>query len=619
MSDKKIVNRRQFLKAAALTGAGALLAACAPPSAPAAPAAPAQPAAPAEQAPAAEATKVPEAAAPKMEKTGEFHGAFPYQVPPTGHWNSFVPDGIPNGISIYWDLLEMPLARYRWAEGEYVPLMAKEWKFDGDNFVVMLREGAKWSDGNPFTAKDVVATFNMGRLFNFTLFNYVDDVRAKDDLTVEFHMNKPSTLVRRLALVTPIRSAATYGPIADKVAALVKEGKGKDSDEWKALLKEATEFRPEKLIVSGPYNIDPASITDASLTMNLNPTSWAAEKVNFAKIVLYNGETPVVTPLVLSGDIDYATHGFPPATEKEFVSQGIRIIRAPTYSGPAIYFNHDVYPLGLKEVRQAIAYSVKRDENGKVSLGDSGVPHKYMVGISDNLIPNWIEADALAQMNTYDYNPQKAEELLTGIGFKKGDDGVWVDDKGKKLEFELTVPAEFADWSAAAENLANQLNQAGFKITVRGVQFQQHAKDIPAGNFVMAIRGWGAGNPHPSFSWITPLFNANYVASTTGKGMNFPMKQKVGDQEVDLEQLITDSALGLDESAQKAAVTEVAKVFNELLPIVPLWERYGNNPALNVRVEGFPPDGDPIYKNAVYGDNFVVMMILDGTLRPKSG
>jgi peptide/nickel transport system substrate-binding protein len=615
MSDKKIVNRRQFLKGAMLTGAGALLAACAPPAAPPAPAAPAQPAAPAEQAPAAEA---PKPAAPTMEKTGEFHGAFPYQVPPTGHWNSFVPDGIPNGIAIYQDLLEMPLARYKWAEGDYVPLMAKEWKFDGDNFVVTLREGAKWSDGNPFSSKDVVATFNIGRLFNFTVFNYVDDVRAKDDLTVEFHMSKPSTLVRRLVLVTPIRSAATYGAIADKVAALVKDGKGKDSDEWKALLKEATEFRPETLIVSGPYNIDPASITDASLQMNLNPTSWAAEKVNFAKIVLYNGETPVVTPLVLSGDIDYATHGFPPATEKEFVSQGIRIIRAPTYGGPAIYFNHDVYPLGLKEVRQAMAYSVKRDENGTVSLGASGVAHKYMIGISDNLVPNWIEPGALSQMNTYDYNPQKAEELLTGIGFKKGDDGVWVDDKGKKLEFELIVPAEFADWSAAAENLANQLNVAGFKITVRGVQFQQHGKDIPAGNFVMAISGWGAGNPHPSFSWITPLFTRNYVESTTGKGMNFPMKQKIGDKEVDLQELIVNSALGLDESAQKAAVTEVAKVFNELLPIVPLWERYGNNPALNVRVEGFPPDGDPIYKNAVYGDNFVVMMILDGTLRPKS-
>ena len=55
-----------------------------------------------------------------------------------------------------------------------------------------------------------------------------------------------------------------------------------------------------------------------------------------------------------------------------------------------------------------------------------------------------------------------------------------------------------------------------------------------------------------------------------------------------------------------------------MLPIVPLWERYGNNPALDKRVIGYPAEGDPIYKNAVYGDNFVVMMILDGTLKPKA-
>jgi peptide/nickel transport system substrate-binding protein len=348
------------------------------------------------------------------------------------------------------------------------------------------------------------------------------------------------------------------------------------------------------------------------------PTSWATDQVNFGKVLLYNGETPAVTPLVLSGDIDYATHGFPPATEQEYIAQGIRIIRAPTYGGPAIYFNHDTYPLGKAEVRQAMAYSVKRDENGTVSLGDSGVAHKNMTGLSDNLVPTWIDEAALSKFNTYDYDPAKAEALLTGIGFTKGADGVWVDDQGKALEFEMQVPAEFADWSAAAENLAQQLNNNGFKISVRPVPFQDAGKARLAGDYVMAIGGWGAGNPHPSFSYTTPLFTYNYVESTTGKGMNFPMKQIVGGQEVDLQELIVNSALGLDEAAQKAAVTTVAQAFNELLPIVPLWERYGNNPALDVRVTGYPADGDPIYKNAVYGDNFVVMMLLDGTLKPKA-
>jgi peptide/nickel transport system substrate-binding protein len=551
---------------------------------------------------------------------GEFHGAFPYQVPPTGHWNSFVTNGIPNGIAIYWDLLEMPFARYNWASATWTYYMAEKAEVNtADNTVVVsLRKGANWSDGKPFTAKDVVATFDVGRLFNWPVFNYVDTVTAKDDSTVVFHMATPSSVVLRFILTQHVCSAATYGALADKVGALLQAGKTKDSEEWKALVQEATNYRPDKLIVSGPYNVDPTSITEAQLTMNAVPTAWLANTVKFSKIILYNGETPVVTPLVLAGDVDYATHGFPPATEKAFIEQGIRILRPPIYTGPALFFNNDVYPLDKKEVRQAMTYVIKRDENGTVSLGDSGKAVKYMAGFSDSLVPNWIPAADVAALNTYAYDETKATDLLTGIGFKKGSDGVWVDDKGKPLAFELLVPAEFADWSAAAENAAQQLNKFGFKITVRGIQFQQEVTEVRSGKFQIAIRSWGAANPHPYFSYVNDLYIDNYVQSTEGKGQNFPMMQKLADgTEVDLQQLINSSVDGLDENAQKAKIGTVAKVFNDLLPIVPLWERYGNNVALDTRVGGWPPDGDPRYQNAVYGDNFVVMMILDGTLYAK--
>ncbi|MDQ1300275.1 MAG: peptide/nickel transport system substrate-binding protein, partial [Chloroflexota bacterium] len=134
-----------------------VLSACAPAPAPApAPAAPAK----------AEPTKAPEAPkaaeptkAPAPKAAAEYHGAFPYSVPPKGHLNSFVTDGIPNGLSIYFDLLNLPGARYYWAENKWMPLAAEKWSLQPpDKFVLNLRKGIKWSDGKDFTAKDVVAT-----------------------------------------------------------------------------------------------------------------------------------------------------------------------------------------------------------------------------------------------------------------------------------------------------------------------------------------------------------------------------------------------------------------------------------------------------------------------------
>jgi peptide/nickel transport system substrate-binding protein len=194
---------------------------------------------------------------------------------------------------------------------------------------------------------------------------------------------------------------------------------------------------------------------------------------------------------------------------------------------------------------------------------------------------------------------------------------VWAGPNGP-LEFELTAPADFADWSAAAENLATQLTDFGIKTTFRGVEHVQHNEDVQQGKYTIAIRGWGAGNPHPFFSYEASLLTYNAPVSP-GPGMSFPFKQKVDGKDVDLNDLLTKTAEGMDESAQKAPITELAIDFNKLLPIVPLWERYGNNASLEgVRVDKFPPDDDPIWKNPVYADNPVVVLLLEGKLQPKA-
>jgi peptide/nickel transport system substrate-binding protein len=69
--------------------------------------------------------------------------------------------------------------------------------------------------------------------------------------------------------------------------------------------------------------------------------------------------------------------------------------------------------------------------------------------------------------------------------------------------------------------------------------------------------------------------------------------------------------------AHKTAITQLAVAFNELLPIIPLWERIGNNPVLDGRrVTGWLPPDDPIYRNSHENDSFAILQLLDGTLKP---
>jgi len=521
---------------------------------------------------------------------------------------------------------------YMWADGSWVPLAGESWEWTDDTtLTVHLIQGAQWSDGSSFTSQDVVDTFAISRLLSQTVWNFISDVQAVDESTVNFILNEPSTTVpRRVLRDVRIRASSVYGDFAGRVQELVAAGKTNEDDEWKNLVQEFNEFRPEQMVVLGPYQIDPASITESQMVLNKVDTSYWADTVKFDRLVNYNGETPVVTPLVLSGDVDYATHGFPPATEREFIAQGYRIIRPPIYSGPALYVNFQVHPFEMKEVRQAMAYAINKEENGFISLADSAKVQECMCGFSDNLVPLWLSDEVQSQLNSYTYDVDAAEALLTDIGFTRDTDGVWIDDQGTRMEFTLTAPAEYADWSAAAENAAEQLTNFGIKTEFRGVNFQQHPIDVNEGNFQLAIRGWGAGNPHPQFSYQADLTTHNAYFSGVGTeagggaagsidnpGMYFDFNvstESVGD--VNMGDLMQAAGVGGDEEAQKETLGTLALAYNEILPQIPLWERYGNNPVPSRFAAGWLPEGDPIYKNSPYADSFVVLQILDGTLHP---
>ncbi len=554
------------------------------------------------------------AVAPAMAQGETLNVAWPYQVPPTGHFNTFASGGITLGQ--YMDLHEPPLAVLMWATGDYMGMVAEEFGWDADgNYVIKMVEGKSWSDGSAMTADDLMATFNIFRLRGDAVWANMTGIEKVDDYTVKFHMESPSSLAERIILTTNLRAASVFGDIADRAAAM-----NPGDDGWDGLLQELTEFRPESPVSGGPYTILPDTISEANLMLELNPGGFAGDMQQFDMVRMWNGETEVVTPLVANEELHYITHGIPPTTEEDFANRGIDIVRSGMNNGPGLYVNHAVYPLNLVEVRQAIAHAIDRVQNGVVSLGDSGVAVEYMSGMSDGLSEAWLSDDTLDGLNTYDYDAMKAEELLMSVGFSRGDDGMWMDDNGDALAFELTFPQEYADWSAAAENATAQLNDFGFDISARGVQFQQHPQDIYSSNFEMAIRNWGLGDPIPGRSYLQAYNRYNGQGQMAGEGggagMNFDNNIDYSGGMVNVFDLSNQSSQGVDKGAQAELVTQLAISYNELLPAIPLWERYTNN-ALNRSYISVPAAGDSIYANFGGGaDNWMTTLILTGVTAP---
>src|SRR5262249_27313386 len=89
-----------------------------------------------------------------------------------------------------------PLLVFNAVKAEYVPWLASEFAFSRGNktLTFTIRQGVTWSDGEPFTVKDVVFTFELLKKFKaadlYAVWDVLDNVKATDDKHVEFNFKR---------------------------------------------------------------------------------------------------------------------------------------------------------------------------------------------------------------------------------------------------------------------------------------------------------------------------------------------------------------------------------------------------------------------------------------------
>ncbi len=553
--------------------------------------------------------------------SGTLLGTWPYVLPPDHHLNSFASQGLNDNLGIlYRPMVELTPAYYLWASATYEGFLAESWGFSEDNtaFWFTLKEGLMWSNGDSITADDVVNTYAIGRVLGWSQFTYINAVEKVDELTARFVFSaEPSLLAERLILKEPIVASANYGELAAKAIEVVASGVTRDDDAWKNVVAEINSFRPTELIASGPYTYSLADVGDAFMTLKWQPNSIFSDSVNFGEIKIWAGETEVTAPLVLSSELAHSTNVYPPATIDSFVNAGIRITESPRGYGPALLFQHDVYPFNIKEVRQAMAHAIERGQSAFLTNGIGATGTIYMSGILDSMASNILPENVLNELNRYDFNLDGASALMEQAGFTLNADGKWADADGNTISVEYTFPADFADFSAAAQDATQQLNTFGFDITPRALPWQEAAAAIRAGDFELSVWSWGSGSPFATTQFFGPTRRFNYVALADGqKGMNFPMQFEWNGEEVDLNALILNVSTGIDVEAQKERAGTVARILNDVMPFIPLNEMVSVEPINEDLIAGIPADGDPIYTNPG-GDHFMIYLVLNGVVSPK--
>ncbi|MGJ3239043.1 MAG: ABC transporter substrate-binding protein [Anaerolineae bacterium] len=547
---------------------------------------------------------------------GVWYGTWPYTLLPEHHLNGYAAGGLNTNLgNVFRGMVELTPAFYIYATNEWVPLLAESWGFSDDSsyYELTLQEGLTWSNGSPINADDVITTYALGQILGWSQFNFVESVEKVDDLTVNFNFieGQASLLAERLILKEYIVATDTYGELAAEALALIEAGADPEGDEWTAMETTIQEFRPDELIVSGPYTYSLDDVGDTFMTLSWQPNSIFSDSVNFGEIVLWAGETESSTPLVLSGEIAHATNVYPPATVQSFVDAGIEIVTIPRGYGPGLLFNHTIYPWNVVEVRQAMAYVIDRDQNAFLTNGLGATGTVYMAGILDSVVPTLLTDEAVESLNRYERNLEEAEALMEAAGFSRNADGIWEDADGVVAGGEYKFPAEFADFAGASQDAISQLNEFGFDIVARAIPWQENAADLGEGEFELTVWSWGGAQPYAERNYFNPLTRWD------DPGLQIDLENyPYNGETVNLFELIIQSSAGLDVEAQRAAASEASMIINETMPYIPLNVIISAEPFNTNLISGLPEAGDPILSNPTGSDHFIILGILQGTLSP---
>nr|WP_249277177.1 ABC transporter substrate-binding protein [Rhodococcus sp. 06-621-2] len=334
------------------------------------------------------------------------------------------------------------------------PWLAESWAVSPDQLVwtFELKSGVQFSDGTPFDAEAVRATFEYYRapetsngLFNSYLGEFFDHSEVVDPLTYRLHLKKPySPLLSVLAqsaygIQSPVAlargpEANCSNPIGTGPFVIEKWDRGQSITFTK---NEAYNSAPATAKHQGPAYVD--------------KLVWKFLKDNTVRFgSLTSGESDAISAIPPG---DWAT-----AQDSYQILHNIVPGR-----GLSLTFNTSRAPFDDERVRQAFAYSADR-ENSVAAAFNGVLPYTGNGALSPSS-PDFDESVA----DAYPYDPDKASKLLDEAGWtEKNADGFRTKD-GQELGVDIVYPAGAivsSEGQTVLQNVQEQAKSVGFAVNL---------------------------------------------------------------------------------------------------------------------------------------------------------
>lgn len=363
-------------------------------------------------------------------------------------------------------------------DNQVVPGLAESWDYDETTYTYTfhIRDGIHWHDGEPFTAKDVQFTIEAimdpdNGSENAPNYEDVEEITVVDDQTISFRLAEPNV------------AFLEYMTMAVLPSHLLE---GED-------MQESDFFRHP--VGTGPYKLERWDVGQSIVLTKNEDYYLGAPNIDTVIFKIVADDNAQAMQLE-SGELDLAL--LDPKNAANFEGRdGFTCYDMTTADYRGILFNFaNDYWTENRDLIPAICCALDRQ-----AIIDSVLLGQGMAAYSPLQRNRYNNED----VERYDYDPDRARQILEDAGCVLGDDGFYTRN-GEPVGFTISVMAGEQDRIDIAQAAAQQLREVGIQCTV----------EIPAqmdwGGQMACLIGWGS--PFDADDHTYKVFG-------TGKGANY--------------------------------------------------------------------------------------------------